>query len=55
MALGNFDGVHLGHKEIQQTIFPFKVEITKVRLTAHLPVLLQTGGGLALIAEFNPP
>ncbi len=30
---------------IQQTIFPFKIEMTKERLTAH--------GGLALIAEFN--
>jgi len=30
---------------IQQTIFPFKIEITRERLTAH--------GGLALIAEFN--
>ncbi len=31
---------------IQQTIFPFKIETTKERLTAH--------GGLALMAEFNP-
>jgi hypothetical protein len=30
---------------IQQTIFPFKMELTKERLTAH--------GGLALMAEFN--
>ncbi len=30
---------------IQQTIFPFKIEMTKERLTAH--------GGLALMAEFN--
>jgi len=30
---------------IQQTIFSFKIETTKERLTAH--------GGLALIAEFN--
>lgn len=30
---------------IQQTVFPFKIEITKERLTAH--------GGLALMAEFN--
>jgi hypothetical protein len=30
---------------IQQTIFPFKIEATKERLTAH--------GGLALMAEFN--
>jgi len=30
---------------IQQTIFPFKIEKTKERLTAH--------GGLALMAEFN--
>ena len=30
---------------IQQTIFPFKIETTKERLTAH--------GGLALMAEFN--
>lgn len=30
---------------IQQTIFPFKMEATKERLTAH--------GGLALMAEFN--
>ncbi len=30
---------------IQQTIFPFKIEVTKERLTAH--------GGLALMAEFN--
>jgi len=30
---------------IQQTIFPFKIETTKERLTAH--------GGLALVAEFN--
>src|SRR3990167_3241115 len=30
---------------IQQTIFPFKIEITKERLTAH--------GGLGLMAEFN--
>jgi hypothetical protein len=30
---------------IQQTIFPFKLEITKEKLTAH--------GGLALMAEFN--
>lgn len=30
---------------IQETIFPFKVETTKERLTAH--------GGLALMAEFN--
>jgi hypothetical protein len=30
---------------IQQTIFPFKIEMTEERLTAH--------GGLALIAEFN--
>jgi hypothetical protein len=30
---------------IQQTVFPFKVETTKERLTAH--------GGLALMAEFN--
>ena len=30
---------------IQQTIFHFKIETTKERLTAH--------GGLALMAEFN--
>ena len=30
---------------IQQTVFPFKIETTKERLTAH--------GGLALMAEFN--
>ena len=30
---------------IQQTIYPFKIETTKERLTAH--------GGLALMAEFN--
>jgi len=30
---------------IQQTIFPFKIEVTRDRLTAH--------GGLALMAEFN--
>jgi len=30
---------------IQETIFPFKIEVTKERLTAH--------GGLALMAEFN--
>jgi len=30
---------------IQQTVFPFKIETTKERLTAH--------GGLALVAEFN--
>jgi hypothetical protein len=30
---------------IQQTIFPFKIEMTKERLTAH--------GGLALMVEFN--
>jgi hypothetical protein len=30
---------------IQQTIFPFKIEVTRERLTAH--------GGLALMAEFN--
>jgi hypothetical protein len=30
---------------IQQTIFPFKIETTRERLTAH--------GGLALMAEFN--
>ncbi len=30
---------------IQQTVFPFKIEATKERLTAH--------GGLALMAEFN--
>ena len=30
---------------IQQTVFPFKMEVTKERLTAH--------GGLALMAEFN--
>jgi hypothetical protein len=30
---------------IQQTIFPFKIEMTRERLTAH--------GGLALMAEFN--
>jgi hypothetical protein len=30
---------------IQQTIFPFKIETTKERLTVH--------GGLALMAEFN--
>jgi len=30
---------------IQQTIFAFKIETTKERLTAH--------GGLALMAEFN--
>lgn len=30
---------------IQQTVFPFKLEITKENLTAH--------GGLALMAEFN--
>jgi len=30
---------------IQQTVFPFKIERTKERLTAH--------GGLALMAEFN--
>ena len=30
---------------IQQTIFTFKIEVTKERLTAH--------GGLALMAEFN--
>ena len=30
---------------IQQTVFPFKMETTKERLTAH--------GGLALMAEFN--
>ena len=30
---------------IQQTIFPFKIEMTKERLTAH--------GRLALMAEFN--
>jgi len=30
---------------IQQTIFPFKIEMTKERLTAH--------GGLVLMAEFN--
>ena len=30
---------------IQQTVFPFKIEMTEERLTAH--------GGLALMAEFN--
>jgi hypothetical protein len=30
---------------IQQTVFPFKIEMTRERLTAH--------GGLALMAEFN--
>lgn len=30
---------------IQQTVFPFKIEITRERLTAH--------GGLALMGEFN--
>lgn len=30
---------------IEQTIFPFKIKVTKERLTAH--------GGLALMAEFN--
>lgn len=30
---------------IQQTIFPFKIKVTRERLTAH--------GGLALMAEFN--
>ena len=30
---------------IQQTVFSFKIETTKERLTAH--------GGLALMAEFN--
>src|SRR5512143_831644 len=30
---------------IQQTVFPFKIETTEERLTAH--------GGLALMAEFN--
>ncbi len=30
---------------IQQSVFPFKLEVTKERLTAH--------GGLALLAEFN--
>jgi hypothetical protein len=30
---------------VQQTVFPFKIEMTKERLTAH--------GGLALMAEFN--
>ena len=30
---------------IQQTVFPFKIEKTEERLTAH--------GGLALMAEFN--
>jgi hypothetical protein len=30
---------------VQQTVFPFKIETTKERLTAH--------GGLALMAEFN--
>jgi hypothetical protein len=30
---------------IQQTVFPFKIEATRERLTAH--------GGLALMAEFN--
>ena len=30
---------------IQETIFPFKIEVTKERLTAY--------GGLALMAEFN--
>ena len=30
---------------IQQTVFPFKIEMTKEKLTAH--------GGLALMAEFN--
>lgn len=30
---------------IQETIFPFKIEVTKERLTAP--------GGLSLIAEFN--
>jgi len=30
---------------IQQTVFPFKIEVTRERLTAH--------GGLALMAEFN--
>ena len=30
---------------IQQTVFPFKLEITKSKLTAH--------GRLALMAEFN--
>src|SRR4030043_1885946 len=30
---------------IQQTVFPFKIETTRERLTAH--------GGLALMAEFN--
>jgi hypothetical protein len=30
---------------IQETIFPFKIEVTKERLTAH--------GGLVLVAEFN--
>ena len=30
---------------MQQTVFPFKIETTKERLTAH--------GGLALMAEFN--
>lgn len=32
-------------RTIQQTILPFKLEITKEKLTAH--------GGLALMAEFN--
>jgi len=30
---------------IQQTVFPFKIEVTREKLTAH--------GGLALMAEFN--
>ena len=30
---------------IQRTIYPFKIEVTKEKLTAH--------GGLALMAEFN--
>ena len=30
---------------IQQTLFPFKIEMTTEKLTAH--------GGLALMAEFN--
>jgi hypothetical protein len=30
---------------IQQTIFPFKIEITREKLTAR--------GGLALMAEYN--
>ena len=33
---------------IQQTVFPFKMEMTEEKLTAH-----GGGGGLALMAEFN--